>query len=256
MQNTASIPAFVRWALAAGYDYVLTGILETDDVEAANAELRQAGGDRRNPSFQSVIEAIPQINLAKQSMRLIALPKGTNVDPQLQLDPSLSTDADWARRLASAPAIQARPTTSAAARRSAPTPFQQLFYYGKICASFDKDHVYSVDELKDAEAQIQAKKFKKQEVKVEISIASPDELCIYKLDDRKGKEKKSLDFKLTKAQIQAVASGSRDSRLVFLEINLSLATARPIRCYAFKIKPTPAKAQEFFLKSSQLFVSE
>jgi hypothetical protein len=256
MMNTASIPAFIRWALDTGYDYVLTGILQTDDVESVNAEIRQAGGDRRNPTVQEALNAIPQINLAKQSMKLISLPRGTNVDPQLLADPALASNMAWAKRLASAPAIAARPTTSIAARAAMPKPFQQKFFYGKICASFDKAYIYPADELKSAEAQIQSKKFKKKELKVEICIPSPDKLQVYKIDDRKGKEKKTLDFELGKDKIMAVAAGSPGSRIVFMEIKLSQASPMPLRCFAFKFKPNQAKAQEFLTIASDFFVSE
>jgi hypothetical protein len=255
MMNTASIPAFIRWALDTGYDYVLTGILQTDDVESVNAEIRQAGGDRRNPTVQEALNAIPQINLAKQSMKLISLPRGTNVDPQLLADPALASNMAWAKRLASAPAIAARPTTSIAARAALPKPFQQKFFYGKHVTSCDLDHVFSVQELKQQlEPSILAKKFKRTQFNVELVISTPEELAIFKLDG-KGLTEKTLQGRLAKASIVSVPPGSPNSSLVFVQFSKGQASAKPISCIAFKLKPSQEKAREFVKLACDLFVS-
>lgn len=117
MTNTTSIPAFIKWALEAGIPKVLTSRLQTDDVESANAELRQVGGDRRNPTVAEAFAAIPQVNLAKQCQKLIQH-RGSNVDPALLTDPELTSEAAYARRLAALPALPARPE----GRKAQPQP--------------------------------------------------------------------------------------------------------------------------------------
>lgn len=207
MQNTAAIPAFIRWALGAGYAYVLTGILETDDVEAVNAQLRQAGGDRRNPSVQGVLDAIPILNLTKQTQKLIRLPRGANVDPSHLADPALSSQAVLARRLADPTPLPTRPAPSAPL-------FAPSFFIGRFYSFQDFEGIPSNEELSAAFAPVLDKTTRKRQNKsgflAELFFTTATQLVISRTGEvKKGKVvEKKAEFVIKKPNFISVASSS------------------------------------------------
>lgn len=253
MINTESIPEFIRWALdEAKFQYVLTNRLNTDSVETLHAELRQAGGDRRNVSVADVMNAIPTLALAKQSLKSVSI-RGANVNPSVAEDTELSTTAGYARQLSQAPKLpsRARPGPSAPA-------FKAQYFFGRVCRILTCKTEFSEQYL---EAEItrakDLKAFDKSKAiyKAEFAFDCLGEMKVYQLNDKKNKEAKVLQMTLgddgdASIKIISPAAPIGPPRVFILHCVQTMACVEPF-VYVF-IKLQPIQIEGFKLALSQV----
>lgn len=247
--NTQSIPEFIRWALdEAHFAYILTNRLNTDKVETLHAELRQAGGDRRNVTVADVMHAIPQIALAKQSLKAVSV-KGANVDPNVAPDPDLSSRAGYAQRLASAPKLPSRPRHIPSAP-PLPPPFKPQYFFGRVCRRLDSEALLTPQEIETRTQKAKDDKvFKDSKAffKAEFAFESQGQLKIYEMKDKKLKEVKVLVITLGvdgdaffNGVTPTVPIGS--PRVLLLHCKHSTANQRPYVYFFLKLQPTAIDA--------------
>lgn len=238
MMNTTSVPAFIRWGLGVGFRYILTAVLSTDDVEALHAELRQARGSKQNPSVSDVFSTLPQSALAKQALKAVSLPKGTNIDPRLLADPTLSQSSAYAQRLVSVPTLPSRPRPQSmeesAARSVAKAPFEPKTFYGRMLGIVPHSHQMSASELKPHETNVTSKQELKTSWDAELCLLSPDRLSVYKLVAKEGKESRSLSFQVNRERFVGLERGSSERYRVLI-VSSAEATSHPFHHIFFKL---------------------